>query len=545
MILRALGWLFALIGFLMLIVYGLAWIWLEPEVPTWAHVVGGGGGLLVGLWLFLDWGSLKDLGKDQTVLRSATAGFAALLALGVAAAGNVVAHKYDKRWDLTETKRYTLSQQSIDIAKALDREVEVMAFFTAGSPEESNFRDLVERYQEHSTLLKAEFHDPFSSPQLAEQLKILSTTGTVIVKAGDNEQRLETSFDEEAFTNALVKVKSDVQHPVCLVTGHGELEREDDQSVSGFGFAATKIEGQNYAVSAISLLQETPTPEKCKVVVVAGPQAELLPGERDRLAQYVAAGGGLIVMLDPLRAPETAADMARYGVKVGNDVVIEGNPYRQLNGEPTYLILDPESYDPHPITSKLQQGASVLALARSVDKAGDVAGLNVQVIARASDDAWGETNLTDATAPAEPTPGADVVGKVPLAVAVEVTDPAAVRTKTEAAPASTDAPVPVATPVETAAPPAKAGGKVVVYGDADFASNQMLGFGVNQDLFLNAVAWMVGEEEQISIRSNEAGKGKLTLDLVSLFLTAIVTLLVAPGLAIAGAVGTWLMRRKL
>jgi hypothetical protein len=70
----------------------------------------------------------------------------------------------------------------------------------------------------------------------------------------------------------------------------------------------------------------------------------------------------------------------------------------------------------------------------------------------------------------------------------------------------------------------------VVFGDADFISNQMLAAGNNQDLFLNAIAWMVGEQNQISIRSNEEGKGKLTLDLVSLFLTATLTLLVVPSL---------------
>jgi ABC-type uncharacterized transport system involved in gliding motility auxiliary subunit len=548
LMMRALGWLFGLLGFLMLVIYGLAWVWLKPEVPVPLHVVGGLGAALVGLWLFLDWGSLSNLGKDQTVLRSATASFAVLLALGIAVAANVVGQKYDKRWDLTATKRYTLSQQSVDIAKSLDREIELMAFFPAGSPEESNFRDLVERYQEHTSLVKAEFHDPFSSPQLAEQMKILSTTGTAILRVGENEQRLESSFDEEALTNAIVKVTSDVQHPVCLVTGHGELEKDDAQSVQGLGFAVTKIEGQNYTVSTVSLLQETPSPEKCKVVVLAGPQQELLAGERDRLAQYVAAGGGLIVMLDPLQVPETAADMSRYGVKVGSDVVIEANPYLQVQGQPFYVIVEESGFDPHPVTEKLRGGAAIVALARSVDKGADVPGLNVQPIVRASEESWGETNATDQTNPAQPDPGVDLVGRVPLAVAVEVTDPAAVRTKTEAAavPTPEGAPaVAVATPTEPASLPAKAGGKVVVFGDADFVSNQWITAARNQDLFLNPVAWMVGEENQISIRSNEAGKGKLTLDLVSLFVTAMATLLVAPGLAIAGAVGTWLMRRKL
>ncbi len=544
--LRALGWLFGLVGFFMLVVAGLAFGFLD-EPPLAFKIVGGLGAAMVAGWIFLDWGSLSNLGKDQTVLRSTTASFAALLALGVAVTANIVAHRYDKRWDLTETKRYTLAQQSIDVVKGLDREVEVIAFFRTGWPEDESFRDLVSRYQEHTSLLKVDYYDPYADPAMAEQNKVLSEAGTVILKVGDNTQRLESSFDEEAFTNALVRVTSETQHSVCFVSGHGEREADDDASGDGLGILKIKLEGTNYKASTISLLETQPSPETCAVVVLSSPRAELLPSERDRLAQYVAAGGSLLVMVDPLSVPETAKDLARYGVKVGDDVVIEADPYRQTDGGPTYVLLDQSSYDIHPITSKLQ-GVAILALARSVGKGDEIAGLNVQTIAHASESSWAETALQESPETWKADEGVDLVGKVPLVAAVEVTDPAALRTTTD-----TTAPTapgvegaPAVAPV-TPAPelPKKAGGKVVVYGDGDFASNKLVTAAVNQDLVLNAVAWMVGEEEQISIRPNEAGKGKLTLNVVTLFLAAIIVLVIAPGIAIIGAVGTWIRRRRM
>ena len=568
---RALSWLAGLTGFLLLVVYGVAYAFLGADaslglegdaasnvalgVPTWTHGVGAAGALLVGFFLASSWKSLKAASEDQGTARSTTALFGVALVFAVSIVVNIMGQRWDKRWDLTATKRYTLAAQSVDIVKGLNRQIEVVAFFPAGSPEETNFKDLLANYQRESTLLRVEFHDPYGDPLLAEKFKLTSTNGTVILKAGESEQRLEFDFSEEAFTNALVKVSSDRQHTLCAVGGHDEMNETDDQTAAGMGVVATKLQGQNYTVKRISLVDSPPTPDTCEVTLLAGPRTELLPLERDRLAQYVAGGGHLVALLEPMATPELAADFARYGVTVGNDVVIEADPGRQMSGgDPTFVLLTEDSFDIHPVTQKIKGGV-LMRTARSVQKGAELAGLDVQVIAHASQDSWGETSLTNGQVEARPDEGVDLIGKVPLAVAVEVKDPAAVRTQTEASSSVAAAGgegTPNITVAAGAAPTApvapiapKAGGKVVVFGDSDFAGNQMVLAAVNQDLFLNSVAWMVGEGSQISIRANEAGKGKLTLDLVTTFLAAVIALVVVPGLTVAGAIGTWLVRRRL
>jgi hypothetical protein len=59
---------------------------------------------------------------------------------------------------------------------------------------------------------------------------------------------------------------------------------------------------------------------------------------------------------------------------------------------------------------------------------------------------------------------------------------------------------PAAAPVPAAFTP-KAGGKVVVFGDSDFASNQLVDQLTNKDLLLNTIAWMVGEGDQLAVRA--------------------------------------------
>ena len=237
----------------------------------------------------------------------------------------------------------------------------------------------------------------------------------------------------------------------------------------------------------------------------------------------------------------------------------------------------------------------LLRIARSVGKGADIAGINVQELARTTEYAWAETTL-DGKTPPNPDPSQDRIGNVPLITVAEVTDPEAIAVGSRAlgggggalpsllgapaedgatgeagdalpddAPPTGDAAAGDAAAGDAAAGdaaagdaaadasavapdadvPRAAGGRVVVFGDSDFATNELLDQASNQDLFLNVLAWLAGEENQISIRPNEAAKGSLTLGLLEGLFLALVSLLVLPGLAVAGAVATWLRRRRL
>lgn len=554
---RALAWIFGFFGILAMLAATVAWFVLKPTGFDWVAMLGLGG--LAGVIFFLGTYSdqIRALGDEQSTSRMIVSFVAVCFAFGIAVFANVVAHRFDARWDATESKTYTLSDQTVKILSELDRDVEVHAFFTSLGPEGGNFHELMDRYEEKTSLLKVEFHDPYADPVLTQKYNVLSDRGTVILQVGDKQQRLESDFGEEAFTNALVRVTSDKEHSVCAVTGHGEADPEDTYSPTGLGFLKTKIEGQNYKFTTLNLLEKQPTTDTCEVVLLASPRTDLLAAELDRLAAYVAGGGHLFVMLDPFTAEGTAADMARYGINVGKDLVIETDPYRVVGqGDPTRFALDQSSYDISPITGNLR-GISVIAMARSVRKGAEIAGLNVQELAFASPESWGETGIDmNSTEPPVISPDTETKGKTPLLVSVEVTDPAAVRTKTEAAapaaPAAPGAPaiaaLAAATPAVAAtdAPPAKAGGKVVVIGDGDFAMNMLVSQAeTNKDLALNVIAWMVDEKDQLAIRANDAASGKLELGLLSVLLSGFVSLLVVPGTTIAVGIGNWLRRRRM
>ncbi len=52
--------------------------------------------------------------------------------------------------------------------------------------------------------------------------------------------------------------------------------------------------------------------------------------------------------------------------------------------------------------------------------------------------------------------------------------------------------------------------RLVVFGDSDFATNQMLGAYSNRDLFVNSVNWLLGDVEAISVRPPKSRASRLS-----------------------------------
>jgi ABC-type uncharacterized transport system involved in gliding motility auxiliary subunit len=91
----------------------------------------------------------------------------------------------------------------------------------------------------------------------------------------------------------------------------------------------------------------------------------------------------------------------------------------------------------------------------------------------------------------------------------------------------------------------KPGGRVVVIGDADFASNQLLALGNNQDLFLNTIAWLVDEDAQIGERADEDKANRLVMTTIDWLELVLATVFLIPGASVATAIAVMVRRRFL
>ena len=86
--------------------------------------------------------------------------------------------------------------------------------------------------------------------------------------------------------------------------------------------------------------------------------------------------------------------------------------------------------------------------------------------------------------------------------------------------------------------------RLVVVGDSDFASNQLINEFRNRDLFVNAVNWLLGDVEAISVRPGQPRASRLQLTSEQFLEIRYLALFVMPELiAVLGVIAWWQRRR--
>ena len=305
------------------------------------------------------------------------------------------------------------------------------------------------------------------------------------------EERIFT-VSEEAITNALVKVSRRERKKVYFLTGHGE-HGIDDSGKDGFSAVKDALEEQGYEVKSLLLVRAESVPADASVVVIAGPTADLLPAEAERLEAYVTRGGKLLALIDPGPAPALTALLKARGIELASDTLID-NLSRLFGADALMPVVS--QYTPHPITKEFRM-ASFFPLARSVRPAGTPPdGVEVQALASTGSGSWAETDLK-ALEKGKATfeEGRDAPGPVPVAAVATVET----RDGQKGSQASKEA----------GATRSKA--RLVVIGDSDFASNTHLNLSGNATLLLNTISWLAEEEDLIAIRPRSEGSQPLLL----------------------------------
>ena len=101
------------------------------------------------------------------------------------------------------------------------------------------------------------------------------------------------------------------------------------------------------------LIQQKTIPDDATIVVIAGPTTDFFPPEIEALNAYVAKGGKVMVMLDPLlkgpAQPLLTQFLADWGISAGTDVVLDVERQGQMLGTDESMPVAAQ-YPSHPIT---------------------------------------------------------------------------------------------------------------------------------------------------------------------------------------------------
>jgi ABC-type uncharacterized transport system involved in gliding motility auxiliary subunit len=495
--------------------------------------LGAAGLLALAVYVLLHLSALKQGFRRRSFIYSGNMVLVVVLVLAILVLVNYFLARHSVMIDLTEAKVHSLSDQSLSVLKGLKTDVSFKAFFREGNYGRGALESLLKLYAYRSARVSYEFIDPDKNPGLVKRYGI-TQDGTTVLEAGDQEGRITTTSEEDV-TNALIKATRTRKKAIFFLEGHGEGTIEETGD-NGYSTAKSELEKFGYEVKKLTLALADRFPPDCALLVVPGPQKDLLPNEYETIRAYIAGGGRAFFMTDPETPTLLPLFLADYGFKLENDIVVD-TVSRLLGGD--YFMPVVSEYESHAITDKFGY-ATFFPLARSVE-AGEIKpdGATVSVLARTSPNSWSERQLDQKEVKFDA--GKDRQGPVGLAaVSVFKTKPAASATPPAAGPGEPPPAAPEAKPAT-----AEKEARVAVVGDSDFAKNRYYGLSGNGNFFLNIANWLTEEADLIAIQPKTQAPRTISLSPVRLSVLKLVVLYLLPFGVLALGVFIWIRRRSL
>lgn len=434
------------------------------------------------------------------------------LALAVLLVGllNGLSARYYLRTDISRAGIYTLSDQTRYLLGSLTNAVDVIVFFQRGEEIYHDVESLLREYQYLSPMLRVEYVDPDRNLARTEELarRFEVNEPNVIIFHHEGRSRILTETDimqydfsgvrdgmaparayftgEQAFTSAIHGVTQARRPQVYFLSGHGERRIDNFDPFVGYSSIAKRMQRDNMDL-AVLVLGETPRiPEDADALIIAGPNRRISQPELDLIHAYLEQSGRVMMLVDSMTRTGLETVLARWGVMLGDDVVID--PNRTLTGRELFLT----EYGLHPITDRIRGVTSVFYMPRSVEPlprqtatTSDQADKpHVTVLAATSEAGWAERD-PDQT-PLRFDPDVDRPGPISVAVAVE------------------RGPVPgIDVQIRST--------RMVVFGDSGFVSNGGL-TGGDEDFFMGAFNWLLDRDELMAVAPRSVEQVRLVLD---------------------------------
>lgn len=437
-----------------------------------------------------------------------------LVTLAIIVVANVLADRYNKSYDSTSNKRYSLSEQTAKIVKGL-KEPATITYFD----QSTNFRqakDKLDQYADLSPKVRVEYVDIDKQPQLARAAGVRSN-GTTVVQIGNRKEEAK-GLSEEDITGAFIRDLKTSTRTVCFAEGSGEHAIEDSDR-SGYSRFKSLLATETYETKSISLLQKAEVPADCTVLVIAGPDSDYLQPEVSAIEKYVESGGRALFLLDPplkIGRAEVADNEALskllegWGVTPEKDLILDFNPIGQIAGLGPQVALV-STYDSHAIVNDMRRRVTGFPLARSLDVKNS-SKTTVEKLFSSSDSSLITTKLNSAE--------------------IDPNDP-----KNTKGPATLAAAGTYNTGKENSQ------GRFVVIGSSSWAANSFIEFNGNRDLALNTINWLASDEDLISIRPKDREDRRITLTRAQMNLLRISSQFVLPLVVVIAGLVIWWRRR--
>jgi hypothetical protein len=421
--------------------------------------------------------------------------FNATLAVGavvLAVAANVAVFRHDVYLDVSREATNTPPPQLESVLGGLTSDVSLTYFYNHSDRNAIDAKDLLTVASRQNRHFRFHAIDIDKEPAKARQFGVRAYN-TAVLQAEDRRVVVENTVDLAQMAFATLRVLKQKVEVVCFVTGHGEsvpaglphFHYSHVETLRGHEMpgAGDLLQGETdgldrlqlglttlgYTVRPIAPATLSAIPSDCSVVAEIGPRQAYAAGEARVLSMYLAHGGRLLAMIDPMFPldGELGNLLGKLGLASAPAIVID--PVNHYGSDEEKVAVP--YYPPHQITRRI--ALTIFPDARPIRVGVAPPGVKTTILASSSKDSYLRpvSETSDRTASAEPNAAH---GAAVLAVAAEGRWP--------------DAP-------DQTKP-----FRLVLVGNSNFAANSYFPYVSNGDLAVEMVRWLADDESRPSAK---------------------------------------------
>jgi ABC-type uncharacterized transport system len=263
---------------------------------------------------------------------------------------NYIGFNRYKRWDLSRSNKYALSELTKKFLRSLKKEVKIYVFFSptsqsAGSELYYDLQNLLKEYEfAGKRRVQVETVDPYRNLTRTRELQVKYNFGAdenLVILDYQNRKKILRVADmaeydapgmfsespqvrafrgEQVITSALIELTEDRSTKIGFITGHGEPALETGSPLTRF---KEYVERQNIKLEPLILTNLERVPTDYAAVILAGSKYDL--GDRDLslLRNYWNEQGRIFVLLDPkMKTPRLSQFLSEFGIRAESDLIV-------------------------------------------------------------------------------------------------------------------------------------------------------------------------------------------------------------------------------
>lgn len=436
----------------------------------------------------------------------------ALAFVGILVVLNILTFQNPRSWDLTQNKARSLAPETTQLLETLPEQIEAIGFYSSNAPLDTAEELLLGFKANSNGKFDYQFLDPDLNPVVAQNAGITGD-GKILLQMGER-QEIAAFASEQELVRAMIRLVSPGERAVYFLTGHGERDIQLP-SEAAITRASQALLSKNYTVLPLNLRAVDRIPDDALAIIIAGATEPIPTDEIVLLDKFLAAGGGLVVMADPVPltsfsgSDDSLGDYLAQGwqIVLQNDLIVDPTVNPPLDAV-SYR------YGDHPITQKMNNVLTFFPFVRSLQFS-EMENITYSPLVWSIDNSWSESDLSfleSESAQPQFDEGEDLSGSLLMAIAAEngVTN-----------------------------------GRVVVFGNSEFASDSYFASYGNGDLLINAIDWVAEQEDLISLTPKEQVERTFIVpnngQIVSILIGTICLL---PGAMLVGGFAAWMRRRR-